>query len=265
MQTFLEIPVGGQKLAACLHRPEPDRTGASAPVVICCHGLTGSRVGACFRMVQLGRLLEAEGIACLRFDFRGCGESDGRFRDLTIPMLIEDLRAVLATVERLPGCDATRLGIVGSSFGAFTAAQVAEEMAGLRCLAFWAPVANVRSLIEQQMPPPAWEFLHEYGWVDHHGMPLSKPFFENIPQADGATQLARTPRPLLIYQSLGDPQVPIEHGRAYEAALRQAGVEVRLETIQAEDHGMRSVTLNEKIVAGTLAWMRRFLLPSTSS
>ena len=42
MLTFLEIPVGAQKIVTSFHRP----TGArAAPLVICCHGLTGTRVG----------------------------------------------------------------------------------------------------------------------------------------------------------------------------------------------------------------------------
>ena len=259
MQAFMDIPVGSQKLAACLHRPEAAPAGGAAPVVICCHGLTGSRAGACFRFVRLARRLAEEGVACLRFDFRGCGESDGRFVDVTVSTLMEDLLAARAAVQDLPGCDPTHVGIVGSSFGAFTASHAADRIAGLRCLAFWAPVADVRSLIQHQMPPPAWAFLREHGWVDHHGMPLGAPFFEHLPESDGPTQLARFARPLLIYHSLGDQQVQIEHGRAFETALRQAGVEVQFEPVEADDHSMRSVALNERIIEGTTAWLRRFL------
>ncbi len=150
MQTFLEIPVGHQKLAACLHRPGSDRApGPPVSVVICCHGLTGSRNGTGYRMVGLGRRLVAENMACLRFDFRGCGESDGRFEDLSAATLLEDLHAVVAALDRLPGCDSASIGLLGSSFGAFTAAGAAGQIGGgLRCLAFWAPVADVGWLID---------------------------------------------------------------------------------------------------------------------
>ena len=79
MQSYIEIAVGVEKLAACLHTPEPGRFGSAAPVVVCCHGLTGTRVGSCYRFVTLARRLAERNVASLRFDFRGCGESGGVF------------------------------------------------------------------------------------------------------------------------------------------------------------------------------------------
>lgn len=261
MQRFLEIPVGKETLAACLHTPRPGATSVAAPVVVCSHGLTGTRLGSCYRFVRLGRLLAEQNMACLRFDYRGCGESDGRFEDVTAFTLIEDLRAAIRAVDHLPGCDPTRIGIVASSFGAFTASQIASEIDALRCAVFWAPVAEVRELSKQQMPAAAWELLKTQGWVDHLGQRLSARFFSELPDRDGPELLAEVRKPLLVYHARGDKQVPPTHGRAYEAALKAAGVEAQFEELDAEDHGMRSVAANELLVEGTLGWMRRFLHP----
>ena len=81
MQTYLDVAVGEEKLAVCLHMPQRSRPGKSVPVVVCCHGLTGTRVGTCYRFVTLARELARHHIACLRFDFRGCGASDGLFSE----------------------------------------------------------------------------------------------------------------------------------------------------------------------------------------
>lgn len=263
MRTFLDIPVGRQRLAACLDRPESEESDGAVPtvvpVVVCCHGLTGTRTGACYRFVSLARDLAAQNVACLRFDFRGCGESDGRFQDLTVQTLLEDLRTVIAAIDSLPGCDPTRLGLVGSSFGAYTAAQLSREINALRCLVFWAPVADVRDLVHRQMPEAAWKLLRSQGWVDHNGQPLAEAFFDHLPVATGPEMLARGGWPLLIFHAQGDAQVPIEHGRAYESAMKRIGVEARFETIAANDHSMRSVEANRHILAGSVAWLRRFL------
>ena len=159
-QTFLTIPVGHDSLAACLTNPPGD---GSAPLVVTCHGLTGTRVGTCYRSVRLARRLATEGIACLRFDFRGCGESDGRFEDLSPPRLIEDLLAVLDAARDLVGIDPTRLGLVGSSFGAFTIASASDRIRNLKCAAFWAPVADPHKLVDRDMNEPAWELLRRQG------------------------------------------------------------------------------------------------------
>jgi pimeloyl-ACP methyl ester carboxylesterase len=262
MQTFLEIPVGRQRLAASLHWPERDHSAMGAPVAICCHGLTGTRIGSCYRFVTLARQLVAENIACLRFDFRGCGESDGEFQDLCVPSLVEDFRAVIAAVDGLPGCDPTRIGIVASSFGAFTASHMAAEIPALRCLVFWAPVADAKLLIQREMNDAAWDLLRSQGWIEHYGHRLGARFFDTLPEADAPESLARCGRPVLIYHGKGDQWVSVEHSRAYERAVQKARGNVWLELVDVSEHAMRSVAANETIINGTVGWLRRFLHPA---
>lgn len=255
MQTYLEIPVETQRLAACLHRPDASGT---APLVVCCHGLTGTRVGSGYRFVSLARRLADLGIACLRFDFRGCGESDGQFIDVTAASLAEDLRAILAAIPRLDGCDPDRIGIAASSFGAHTISGLAEEIPGLRALVFLAPVADPRSLIARAMTDEAWDFLRRKGWIDHHGLPLSAGFIDTLPSWEAPRRVATARRPLLVYHGTQDAEVPLDQGQAYVAAVEAAGVEARLEPIETSDHGMRSVTATQQIVMGTADWMKRW-------
>lgn len=259
--TLTQITVGQEQLAATLHLPDP-ATGR-VPVVICCHGLTGSRVGSCYRFVRLARRLALENSACLRFDFRGCGESEGEFETLTAERLVEDLLAVLSDVTRQPWCDGDRVGIVGSSFGAFTTSLASDRIDGLRCAVFWAPVANPRRIIEEEMSEPAWALLRRQGWLEHHGHRLGRAFFEGMPAVDAPAKLANCAKPLLIYHGTGDRQVPFEHGMAYKAALSRAGATVELHELALDDHGMRSVDANELILDGSIAWFRKHLHPST--
>lgn len=256
MQQYIEITIGSRKLAACFHGAV--QPGAR-PVVICCHGLTGTRVGSSYRLVTLARRLQDSGIACLRFDFRGCGESEGRFQDVTTQTLLEDLSAVIAEVKRLPGVDASRVGIVGSSFGAYTASRVSDRIACLRCCVYLAPVADPHALIERDMSPEAWALLRKQGWLEHHGQRLGAGFFDTLPRDDVPAQLARTGRPLLIYHGRDDRQVPLEQGRAYESAMQRAGATVELHAIETSDHGMRGVTHTEMIIAGAAAWLTGYL------
>ncbi|MCG8406370.1 MAG: alpha/beta fold hydrolase [Phycisphaerales bacterium] len=261
MQSYLEIPVGREKLAACLHTPPPERLTMAAPVVVCCHGLTGTRIGTSYRFVTLARRLAEQNMACLRFDFRGCGESDGQFQDLTVRRLTEDLKAAVAALDHAPRCDPTRIGIVASSFGAFTTSLVSDELSSLGCLVFWAPVANVRSLVDRDMTDEAWAFLRENDWVDHRGLRMGRAFLEAVPDTDAPEKLALQPRPLLIFHGSGDQHVPLDHATAYEAAMRKSGVEVQLEVLSVDDHGMRSVSANDRIIEGSVSWLRCFLHP----
>lgn len=261
MQTALQIPVAGQNVAACLHTPQPGRAAMAPPLVVCCHGLTGSRMGSCYRFVALARKLAEENIACLRFDFRGCGESDGRFFDISIETTTADLLGVIAAADHFPHCDPTRIGIVASSFGAFTASLAAEKIPALRCLVFYAPVAFPNRLTQRDMTEAHWEQMRTQGWIDHSGLRLGAGFFEKMPETEGPDALAACPHPLLVFHGSGDRHVPIEHGRAYCEAVAGRKIANELRAIDTNDHGMRTVAANDALLEGTVAWVRRYLHP----
>lgn len=244
-----------------LDRPPPGVFTSASPVVVCAHGLTGTRVGSCYRFVTLARRLAAINIACLRFDFHGCGESEGDFEDVTPAGLKCDLRAAMSAIDRAAGCDPTRVAIVASSYGAYSTALAAEDLTSVRAYAFWAPVAYPDRLIQRDMTPPAWSFLRSNGWIEHFGLKLGKGFIDGIGDSDAPALLARHPRPLLVLHGRGDKHVPIEHGLAYVEAMRSLDGNSRLIELETDDHGMRSVALNERIIDETVAWCRRFLHP----
>ena len=61
----------GQTLTGILHLPDQN----NPPCVIASHGLLSSKDSE--KYIALGERLAEEGIAMLRFDVRGIGESDG--------------------------------------------------------------------------------------------------------------------------------------------------------------------------------------------
>ncbi len=263
LHQFLEIPVGDGYLAASLHAPEPGRYAVAAPVVICAHGLTGTRVGSCYRFVRLARKLVEINIACLRIDFRGCGESSGCFQEVTPVRLVEDLLAAAGSLNHAAGCDPTRLGIVASSYGAFTTSLAIDRLDAVRSLVFWAPVADPRKLVDRDMTPQAWDFIGKHGWIDHFGMRMGRDFIDGLPDGDAPGRLAASPRPLLVMHGKGDKHVPIDHGRAYIDAMRVADGNSKLIEMDADDHGMRSVANNDRLLEETVSWCRRFLHPES--
>ena len=62
------------------------------------------------------RKAHSEGIASLRFNFRGVGPSEGAFTNG--PEEQNDVRAALEILKLMPDIDAGRIGLVGYSFGA---------------------------------------------------------------------------------------------------------------------------------------------------
>ena len=70
------------KIAAVIQKPVL-ATGERCPMVMLMHGFGGSKEGPMFEIIADS--LAAHGIASIRFDFNGHGESEGDFSEMTVP------------------------------------------------------------------------------------------------------------------------------------------------------------------------------------
>lgn len=97
------------------------------PVVILAHGIKTHR--HIERFDRMSAALAACGFATLRFDCAGRGDSDGDFKDMTLPGEIADLEAILVYARSLPQVDASRIALLGHSQGGLTASVLAGRHA----------------------------------------------------------------------------------------------------------------------------------------
>jgi alpha/beta superfamily hydrolase len=91
---------------------------------------------------QFADSLGRRGIAVLRMDDRGVGESKGTFRGATPLDFVQDIRAGLAYLRTRPEIDSRRMGLLGHSEGAIDAPMVALEEPDLEALVLLAGVAH---------------------------------------------------------------------------------------------------------------------------
>jgi uncharacterized protein len=83
--------------------------------------------------------LARHGIASLRYDDRGAGESEGDHMGSTVGDFSTDAAAAVAFLAAQPKIDGEALGIVGHSEGGLTGPRVATEHRGLAFLVLLAP------------------------------------------------------------------------------------------------------------------------------
>ena len=82
----------------------------------------------------------AEGIASLRFNFRGVGDSEGEFGNGEGEQ--EDLKSALSVLRRWPGIDGKRIAVAGYSFGASVVLDGFKHCKTAKCFAFVAPTIS---------------------------------------------------------------------------------------------------------------------------
>ena len=114
----------GKTLRGVLHLPAAAPRDP-APAVVLFHGFTGNRMESHWMFVKCSRALAQAGVASLRFDFYGSGESDGEFRQMTLRGEIADGRAAVAFLRTQKGIDPKRVGLQGLSLGGAVAATLA--------------------------------------------------------------------------------------------------------------------------------------------
>jgi esterase/lipase len=107
-ETFVTFENQGQKLSGVLHTPK----GRTDCAIIFAHGFTGHKREV--QIVNATRKLAENGFAVLRFDFRGSGESDGLFRNMTISEEVSDLEKAIDFMKNM---GYRKLGLVGHSLG----------------------------------------------------------------------------------------------------------------------------------------------------
>lgn len=104
----------GEKIFGVLHLPKGiDKP----PCVLVLHGLGGHKTGRFRVYVDLAESLVKAGIAVLRFDFRGSGDSEGSFAEMTLNGEISDALVVLKFLHKDSRIDNQRIGIFGRSMG----------------------------------------------------------------------------------------------------------------------------------------------------
>ena len=221
----------GLKLAALLRGASPPSPGAMPPLVIVCHGFTGSKEGGGGAMA-MGDQLARRGFSTLLFDFTGCGESEGRWGGITLTRQVDDLGAV---VEWAGARGYRRIILNGRSFGGATALAYAAGDRQIDAVCTWAavgrPLQLFGGLISEGSSP---------GGPAEGGAPLvdgggpGRCFYQDLQRYDLPRCAARiSPRPLLLIHGTADEVVPLEDARLLFAA---AAEQKELVLLQGADH-----------------------------
>ncbi|WP_348664132.1 alpha/beta hydrolase [Chlamydia vaughanii] len=145
--TALNLESGEHNLLGTLHLPTSPMPEGGYPAVILFHGFRGSKVGglaAAYR--KLAREFTKAGIACVRFDMAGCGDSEGIGNETPIRTYLKNGEDILQAVTQHPEINPFRLGIAGFSLGCHTAFHLARIYSPndfhIRSMTIWAPVAD---------------------------------------------------------------------------------------------------------------------------
>ena len=271
----------GLTLRGTLHRPAGP---GKRPGIVLCHGFGGSSAGADRR--AFAEALAGAGYTVLRFDFRGCGASDGEPGRILCLEEVEDLRSAVSYLQSRPEVDTDAIAVIGGSLGGSVAIHAAAIDPRIRACAANGAIGNGERRFRYQYPADEdWRrFLVRLEEAKQHrqrtGRSLMMSRFDivYIPEAlrAGLSPGARmefpaetaismlsfnpeefvariAPRPLLLTHPRGDDVVPVSESERLAAA---AGKPCELHIFDTADHFSSG---DRQLHRVTLDWLARHL------
>jgi alpha/beta superfamily hydrolase len=151
----VSIPSGGLRLHGVVSVPDNPTSGDRLPAFLVLHGFGGNCQSQ--NVLQPARVLGEFGYVTLRFDMRGCGQSEGEFGRVICLEQVEDLQNALTFLAQHRSVDPDRIAVIGSSFGgavAVYAGGVDQRIAAVVSNGGWGH--GERKFRGQHPTPQAW-------------------------------------------------------------------------------------------------------------
>ncbi len=224
------------QLRGILHLP---LKAEKPPVVIGSHGLFSGKDSP--KQIALAEKCNAEGIAYFRFDHRGCGDSEGNFKEVTgFEARCNDLISAIRTTREQDDLG-DRIALFGSSLGGAVCLNVCRQMGISALVTLAAPLKS----------EPVFRAMQKAGEETE-----LEGFHPAALQFDLSKKVAEI-KHILVFHGDSDKTVPPSDAhRLYQKCV----LPKRIIMLRNGDHRLSSEENQKKFYLESVAWFRKWLL-----
>lgn len=223
------------------------------------HCFAGSRFTPA--AARTSKWLAEHGIACLRFDYPGLGQSEGDFADTSFTMNVADLQSA---AQWLTDNYAAPQLLIGHSLGGAMAIRAGVDMPSIRAVAtMGAPFDPAHAVLH---------FADKIGEVDKNGsvavtlggreLTISRSFLEDMAEINPEAYIGKLRKPLLILHSPIDQTVGIDSAQKIYLCARYPKSLVSLDKV---DHLMTKEGSAQYAASLIFEWFQSFIKPEPGS
>lgn len=213
-------------------------------IAILMHGFQGNRGYESGKLLyDLSHKLNEEGLATLRFDFAGCGKSDGDFANMTVLGELLDGMAIIDYVRKEIG--AKKIYLIGHSQGGVVASMLAAYYRDLVTkLVLLAPAATLKEdALYGRCQGTEYDSTHIPLTVPVHGHDVSGQYFRTAQLLPIYETSQHFDGPALIIHGQDDQVVSSSAAKKYNVILQNS----RLYLLEGEGHLLEGPKVGETL------------------
>lgn len=239
----------GEKLWGVLGLPVVKK---KIPAVIIVHGFNGTKSARKF--VKIGREFAKGGIAVLRFDFSGCGDSEGDFQRMSISQEIKELALAHRFLINQPQIDKNRIGFLGYSLGALIACLFQDKNPVAKNIVLVAPAINQEKLIKIWNSPYQIQKWRGNRRLDAPKYRIGLKYLKEA--KDYTSIISKINIPILIIHGSKDEDVPLRFSREL---IKFSSGRGKINIIKGGDHNFENYKALNELVKASLKWFKKYL------
>lgn len=222
------------------------------PTVILVHGFAVDKDESGMFSDLAGHLSD-EGILVYRFDFSGCGESEGDYSRTSLSKLRSDLKSIIHFVRSNAKTDNSRIGILAQSFGTAVTVSLAPE---IKCLVMLGSISHPKETISKLFgdgyEPDGISTREKY---DGTIIKIKPQFWEDLNSHNLLESIKKINSPVLFIHGQKDDKVPLSE---MEDFFNNANEPKEKIVIKNADHGLRPY--RDKMYKIVVDWFTRYLV-----
>lgn len=251
----LTIPVGKYDFIWATHDRHIPKPDDDAPLAIMIHGFPGDSKSYGNVFEELSQRFVKGGCHTLRFDIRGCGQSNKAARFFTLKSAHEDCLAVFRWAEKL---GYKKFYIIAEGLGASIAVTALTDTVRplVRGLVLLWPILDQKRCWLADLLPAAAEIERE--GQDHmtvENTQLGLAFLREIATYNLIPLLSRITMPVMIHHGLNDRKAPPAQ---MDVLIQGAGTD-RLEfvTYDGGEHGLKDPLQRQRLLQETRNFLKK--------
>ncbi len=258
------IPNGDHEIPARIEKPASATADNKVPAVVILHGTGSQKDEVAGSYKRLAKMLAHAGIASIRIDFLGHGESKGHEKDFNFSNARADIYKATEYIGQFDWVDEKRIGLVGWSQGGLHAYLAAANDSSYKSVVTWASGTGwplsllIPAGSREEAEKNGFAKVVEVEWDNTRYMGLQ--WIKDIESVNFRQELGRVAAPVLAIIGTEDFMTLEDIEETVKACKNP---DSRMYVIQGGDHTFKTLTRDTRVfyqaADATIKWLQETL------